>query len=288
MRHVVLGIALSLAVVPALAQDRGRPAVRLPVLELGVGGGGGLAPDYPAAEQSHWRGLLTPYLIYRGDVLRADEQGARLRGLRNGSTELALSAAGAFPASSRDNRAREGMPDLDWLGEVGPTLQVTLHRDTGSPQPRRLLLDLPLRLAFSADAHAVRFRGVTFEPELAYERNGLLFRDSRLRLALGVVLGSQEYMDYFYGVPAEFARAGRAPYTAEAGYLGTRLSLSFRVPITERFSVVAGGRVSNFSGATNADSPLFRSEWGYAVAAGFRWILYRSERTVEGSIDPFL
>jgi outer membrane scaffolding protein for murein synthesis (MipA/OmpV family) len=288
MRHVALGIALSLGVVPALAQDGARPALRLPILELGVAGGGGLTPDYPAADQSHWRGLFTPYLIYRGDLFRADEGGARLRGLRSGNTELALSASGAFPASSRDNRAREGMPDLDWLGEIGPTLRITLHRDTALANPRRLLLDLPLRLAFSTDLSSVEFRGATFEPDLVYEQNGLLFRNSRLRMALGMVLGSQEYMDYFYGVPAEFARPGRTPFTAEAVYLGTRLQISYRIPVTERLSVVVGGRISNFSGATNAESPLYRSEWGFAVAAGIRWILYRSEHTIEGSIDPFL
>ncbi|HYF08587.1 MAG TPA: hypothetical protein VD970_13260, partial [Acetobacteraceae bacterium] len=60
-----------------------------------------------------------------------------------------------------------------------------------------------------------------------------------------------------------------------------------RVPITETLSVVVGGRVFNFSGAANRDSPLFRREWNYAVAAGFSWTFFRSGRLVDTSIEPF-
>lgn len=274
-------LTLLLLAAPALAQSQ------RPLFELGIGGGGAFLPDYPAAEQSRLRGIVAPWLIYRGDILRADEQGARARTWLGDRVELAISGSGSFPASSRDNRAREGMPDLDWIGEIGPTVIWTIWRDLSPASPRRLVLDTPIRAAFSTDLTSVRYRGLIFEPDIAWQQRNLFFSGSRLRLSLGVVFGDQRYMEYFYGVAPEFARPDRPAHDARAGYLGTRVSLSFRVPVTETLSVVVGGRVFNFSGAANRDSPLFRREWNYAVAAGFSWTFFRSGRLVDTSIEPF-
>ena len=85
----------------------------------------------------------------------------------------------------------------------------------------------------------------------------------------------------------EFARPGRRAYDAEGGYLGTRLQLSYRVPLTARLSAVVGGRAEGFWGAANAGSPLFRRETNFTAAAGFSWSLYRSEATVAAGSEPF-
>ncbi len=276
----VLALLLLFAT-PALAQDR------RPLFELGLAGGAGYTPDYPAAEQSHVRGIVAPWLIYRGRILRADEQGARARTLLGDGFELAISASGSFPTASRDNRAREGMPNLDWIGEIGPTLIWTVWRDLDPAAPRRVVLETPVRAAFSTDLTSISYRGLTFEPDIAFQQRNLLVRGSRLRVSLGAVFANDRYMEYFYGVAPEFARAGRPAYAARGGYLGTRLQMSFRVPITDTVSLVAGGRVFNFSGASNRDSPLFRREWNYSVAAGFSWTLYRSGAQVDSSIEPF-
>ena len=277
----VLALLFLLFAAPALAQDQ------RPLFELGLAGGAGYTPDYPAAEQSHVRGIVSPWLIYRGRILRADEQGARARTLLGDGIELAISASGSFPTASRDNRARAGMPDLDWIGEIGPTLIWTVWRDLDAAAPRRVVLETPLRAAFSTDLTSISYRGLTFEPDIAFQQRHLLVRGSRLRVSLGAVFANDRYMEYFYGVAPEFARAGRPAYAARAGYLGTRVQMSFRVPITETVSLVAGGRVFNHSGASNRDSPLFRRVWNYSVAAGFSWTLYRSGTLVDSSSEPF-
>ena len=258
-------------------------AEQRPLFELGIAGGGGYTPDYPAADQSRLRGIVSPFLTYRGELFRSDEQGARLRALRANGFEFSLSASGAFPASSRDNRAREGMPDLDWIGEVGPTLRMTLWRDPAAP--RRLVAETPLRAVFSTDLSSISFRGWVFNPDIAWEQRNLVIPGSRLRIGLGVVFATERFMDYFYEVTPEFARSGRPAYDARAGYLGARLQFSYRIPITDRLTMIAGGRVENFGGAANADSPLFRRETNFSVAAGFSWTLYRSEATVASGYD---
>jgi len=283
VRRLVLA-ALLLAV-PAAAQE-----VRLPVLEAGVAGGGGWLPDYPAADQNHIRGIAAPFVIYRGELLRADDQGVRGRLLRGERLGLDLSFSGAFPSSSDDNRARRGMPDLDWQGEVGPALRLTLWRDAA--RPRRVNLELPVRAVFSSDLASVRYRGVVFSPELAVEDRAvgleaLGLRGARFRLGVGPIFATERLQRYFYEVEPQYARADRPAYRAKAGYLGTRLQFSLRVPITPAFSFVGGGRVENFAGAANADSPLHRRDWNATVALGFAWSLYQSAAAVASSADPF-
>jgi hypothetical protein len=92
-------------------------------------------------------------------------------------------------------------------------------------------------------------------------------------------------MDYFYEVRPRFARSGRPAFDADAGYLGTRLQGSYRVALSERLSVVAGGRLEGFWGATNDDSPLFKENVNVAVLGGFSYAFYQSAAWSRVSYD---
>jgi outer membrane scaffolding protein for murein synthesis (MipA/OmpV family) len=271
---------LALAALPAKAQQ-------LPVFEAGIAGGGGFLPAYPASDQNRWRGLAVPYIIYRGNVFRADDGGLRARTSLADGIELSVSASGGVNASSDDVTARQGMPDLEWLGELGPNLRFTLWRGEDEASPQRIVVDTPIRAVFSTDWSSVSFRGFTFSPDIAYEHMHFLSPFARLRVSAGVSFGTDRYADYFYDVAPEYARPDRPAYNAQAGYVGSRVTLSYRLPLNERFSVVAGGRIENFSGAANADSPLFRNEWNFSVVAGFAVSLWRSEATVNAASQPF-
>ncbi|HWL79463.1 MAG TPA: MipA/OmpV family protein [Roseomonas sp.] len=287
MRWLLRGLLFSLALLaPGTTRAQEAPDARLqPKIEAGLAGGGGWLPDYPAAAQNHFQGLFFPYVIYRGEILRSDSQGVRGRFYNTESIGLDLSLSGAFPASSSDNDAREGMPDLDWQGEIGPALRLTLWQDRMVRQ--RVNLELPVRAVFSTDWSSVHYRGLVVAPELAYERLNLLATGARLRVGLGPIFATGRMMDYFYRVEPQYARPGRPAYDADPGYLGTRLQFSYRMPLTQRLSVVAGGRLESFHGATNDDSPLFREKWNTSVALGFAWSFYQSEARVASSASPF-
>ena len=284
-RGTAVAGALLAAAIPCAPGSAAAQETRRPVLEGGIGGGGGWLPDYPAAGQNHVRAIPFPFLIYRGEILRSDDQGVRGRVLNTPSVGLDLSFSGAFPSSSDRNRARKGMPDLDWQGEVGPALRLTLWRDPTAP--RRVNLEVPVRAVFSTDLSSVRHRGFVLSPELAFEQPAFLLPGARLRVGLGPVFATERLHDYFYRVEPRYARPGRPAYEAKGGYLGTRLQFSLRAPVSERISVVGGGRVENFSGAANDDGPLFRRDWNLSVALGVAWSLYRSEATVVSSADLF-
>ncbi|MFC7543323.1 MipA/OmpV family protein [Siccirubricoccus deserti] len=241
---------------PAYAQQTTRDPQR-PLLEAGVFLGGGLLPDYPAASHAEWRALALPWLIYRGEVLRADERGLRGRFFRSGDLELTVNANGALGSQADSSGARSGMSDIDPLGEIGPALRWVAWR--GAANADRLVLEVPVRAAFSTDFRRISYRGVVFAPEVAYESLAWGPAGSRARIGIGPVFASGGLMDYWYRVKPADARPGRPAYDAAGGYLGVRLQFSYRVPVTDVVTLIAGGRLENFSGAANAESPLFRS-----------------------------
>ena len=277
MRLLVLLASLGLAA-PAPAAEVERPLVELGVLAIG-----GTFPDYPAADQNHWQGAPLPYVIYRGDILRSDESGLRGLLLRGDRVQLDVSLNGSLPVDSSDNDAREDMPDLDLMGEIGPNLRLILFRE---PEVQRLDLDIGLRAAFTTDFSGIDYRGLVLAPELSFKRLGLGLPDSRLRLGIGPVFAAERYMDYFYEVEPRYARSDRPAYDADAGYLGTRLQGSYRISLGQRLSIVAGGRAEGFWGAANDDSPLFRRNVNLAALLGVAYSFFQSDAQARVSYDP--
>lgn len=94
-----------------------------PLWELGAFGVGVSQQAYPGSDQQVSRGLVLPYLVYRGRFLRADRETAGLRAIKTPSFELDVGVAGSFGAKSDDIKARSGMPDLGTLVEFGPRLR---------------------------------------------------------------------------------------------------------------------------------------------------------------------
>lgn len=268
------------AVAPAAAQDSAQdPAEDLPLWELGVGVGGGWLPDYPAAEQNHLRGLALPYVRYRGDFLRSDEKGLlRGRFFDSGDVEFDVSLNGSFPTESDENDARAGMPDLDWLGEVGPRVEWTIAR--AAKDVARISLDVPLRTVWSTNFRdRFDYRGVLFQPELAYAHRDFLESGARIKLGLAPTFGSEELMDMFYEVEPQYVTSGRPRYDADAGYLGTRLQLTASRALTPWVRVHGLLSAQFHQGATNEDSPLFREDVNVAAGLGLTVTLAKSRRS---------
>ena len=87
-----------------------------------------------------------PYVVYRGDILKADREGARAVLFDTERLDFDVSVAATAPTHSSENEARQGMPDLAPTFEFGPNLNVTLAR---GPQWK-----LQLRAAGARGDHA--------------------------------------------------------------------------------------------------------------------------------------
>jgi hypothetical protein len=147
----------------------------LPLYEVGLGAVEAYLPDYPGANQSHLQTLPVPYVVYRGETMRMDQNGgARAKFFDGEIYEFNLSASGGLPTNLTHDDAREGMPALDWTVELGPRLLIRLAKwDFGGT----LKFGLPLRAMFSTDFAAVRGHGFLFAPELRFE---ITWRRTRL------------------------------------------------------------------------------------------------------------
>ncbi len=254
-----------------------------PLWEVGLAGAVGFLPDYPAAAQSHAQGAVLPYFVYRGDFIRAGDKGLlRGRFIHTDRVELDVSLAGSFPVESDHNAAREGMPDLDWLGEVGPRLQVTLAR---AARDAKIDLELPLRAVFSTDFSSVDFRGFIFAPEIAYQHADFLGWDLNLKLGLSADFASRDLAGYFYDVPATFVAASRPAYSADAGYMGAKLRLRGLVPLGSRWKAFAALQGDFHHGAANDASPLFKRESNVSFGLGAIWSFWQSDKMVRNG-DP--
>jgi len=250
----------------------------LPLWEIGVVGGGGYLPDYPAADENHFNWLALPYAIYRGEVLRLGDRGAA-RGIivDNDRIEFDLGLDAAFPVESDNNDAREGMNDLDFLLEVGPRLTYRFL----PPEDRdELDLSFAVRAVLSTDFGNLRYQGLTLNPNLTYRRNDFILDDMRGVISLSPLFGFDGLNDYFYRVSPSEARPGRPAYEADDGYIGTELSVGASWGIMENLRVFGGVQVGYWGHSANDDSPLHRDDWTVGVGGGLRWSIFTSERRV--------
>lgn len=238
-----------------------------------------ILPDYRGSDESRVYALPIPYLIYRGETLKVDRQ--KVRGLLYSSeiVELDLSVSGSAPVRSRDNRAREGMPDLDPTLEIGPSLNVFLYRSMSGKLG--VELRLPLRAVESFDSRSVRHEGWLFHPHLNVDLKGVLPGPGwNLGLLAGPVFGSRAYHDYFYGVRPELARADRPAFEAKGGYSG----MQFVAALSKRFqSYWVGGfiKADNLQDAAFIDSPLIKRKYAIAGGVALAWVFAQSSAMVE-------
>ena len=282
MRHLIVALTLLItmfALFALLATGKTWAAAKSkPLWELGGVIGAGYLPDYPAAGQSHFQWGALPLLIYRGEILRAGDKGlVRGRLYRSDRMEFDVSLSGSFPTDADDNNARQGMNDLDWLGEGGPRLQSTFAR---AAKAAKIDLELPVRAVLSTDFSSLEHQGFIFAPELAYQHDDFMGKGIELKLGLSLDFASEGLADYFYEVPTNFVTSTRSAYNAKAGFMGTRLQLSAYKPITDRWRVFAGINGEFHPGAANKSSPLFLNTSNVGVGFGVIWSFWQSDARV--------
>ena len=250
----------------------------LPLWEAGVGVIAGSVPDYPGSGHSTFHTVPIPTFVYRGKRVRADEDGGiRARFYKSENWEFDLSLGGSLPANSDENAERKGMPDLDTMGEIGPTFIWKILKPT-KENPHKLILSVPLRVAGSTDLKHWNARGITFNPILVYMREGVFLPNMTLILGLDTRFASDSMMDYFYSVAPLYVTPTRPAYEAEAGYMGTSIAAGMSYILNNRYSFFGGIYQSSLRWAKNEDSPLFVKRNNTALAVGMVWWFYYSER----------
>jgi outer membrane scaffolding protein for murein synthesis (MipA/OmpV family) len=247
-----------------------------PLLEYGLGVGAVAFEDYRGSDSSHIYPLPIPTLWYYGKFLKADRDGVRGTLFNQDRVELNLSGNATTPV--RNDRERNGMPNLRSTLELGPSFDLHLLRSDDA----RIKFDLrmPLRAAFTVEA-SPRMIGWTFTPRFNLDiADPLGFAGWNLGLLTGPLFADRRYHDYFYTVAPQYATVTRPAYQAVGGYAGTQAiaALSRHFP---RFWVGAYVRYDTLSGAAFVDSPLVQRQSYWAAGFGISWMIHRSSTMVE-------
>jgi len=271
-RTIVAFAVTALACAAAHGQSRDEP-----LWEAGAGIAALYLPDYRGASQGRVYALPVPYLVYRGDFLKADRHGLRGMLFDTDRVDLDLSVGAALPVDSSRSPEREGMRDLRPTVELGPSLDVTLWRAAD----RRVKVDLrlPVRGAVTVESRS-RYTGVQFFPHLNVDvRDVAGLAGWNLGVLGGPVYTDRRYNEYFYSVGAADATPQRPAYDARGGYGGAQfiVALSKRFP---RFWVGAYLRHDTLRGAVYEASPLVGSRSYTAGGIGLSWIFGESSRRV--------
>lgn len=269
-RRLLLSAATLACVAGGTAQAQ--DSAGRPLWEIGGVGLGVSQQAYPGSDQRVRRGLVLPYLIYRGRFLRADNDGVGVRPVRTPTYEFDISAAGAFGSDADRDPVRRGMPDLGTLVEFGPRLKWHLG---GTPEGGRWRLDLPLRGVFDLSDNFT-YRGAVFQPGVVWGKR--VAPGWNVSASLSLLVADERLADTFYEVEPRFATARRPAYDARAGLLATRLGASVAHDLTRDWTVFGFVRVDSVAGAANRHSPLVRQTTGGTVGLGVSYTWLRSSR----------
>ncbi|NMG66611.1 MipA/OmpV family protein [Azoarcus indigens] len=253
-------------------------AAERPLWELGLGVGAVSFPDYRGADERSTYVLPAPYVVYRGEFLKADRDGVRGVFFESDRVELNFSAAASVPVDSDGNKARRGMPDLKPTVEFGPSLDLTLWR--APDRSAKLDFRLPVRAAYAVIGGVKRV-GLVSTPTLNLDlRDPLGQHGWNLGLLAGPVFGDARQHRYFYDVAPEHATPGRETYRAKGGYGGSQ----FLAALSKRYDnywVGAFVRYDNLRGAVFDDSPLVKRDQSWAAGFAIAWIIGESATRVQ-------
>ena len=245
-------------------------------LEIGVGYGYGSIADYPASDEYSRKNLLLPLVIYRGDVLKSDqEEGTRAELFKSRELEINLSFGARFNNDSDGNKARLGMPDLNYIFETGPSLSYKLWKE---PKVGSLSLQIPLRLTFETDFKATEFLGLVFEPELRFQKLNFLVPNLSAITSLSVEFFNERVANYYYQVEDRYVTVDRQAYDAKPGLSTLSFGQNFLYEYN-RFNLIFGATYSYYGRSENTESPLFKSDANTSVFAAIAWFFY--QRTTE-------
>ena len=249
-------------------------AEEIPKWEFGLGVGGVSVPHYRGSDQRKEYAAPVPYIRYSGERLKVDREGGRFFFYEGDVMKVDASASFSFPVDSDENRARQGMPDLDPILELGPRVQFYLYES--DDRAFRVRAALPVRMAIATDLSNAANAGWVFSPYLQ-----LRYSSSwNASLSVGPIWATEKYHDYFYQVDPEFATATRPAYDASGGYSGSRITLTS----SKRFNNIWVGffaRYDSLNGAVFENSPLVKRNDSLMVGVAISYIFMRSKQMVE-------
>lgn len=266
---------LALSALPGARADAPGEVAEPSYWELGIGLGSVRYPAYPGAVETRSLTLPFPYVVYHNPHLSVDKNQVRGIVIAHSRWSVDVDTSGSPYVQSDRTRERVGMPDLQWLGQLGPALRyLAWQDDTGLTE---LDVVLPFRAAVSAQGLTLTHRGWESEPRVELDHN---LSDAPEHFewdaSLSFAYNDRRYDQYYYGVQPQYAIPERPAYDAPGGYGGYRSEIGF--------SWYHGGFIygafieyTNLQGAVFQSSPLLGRRSGLSLGVAVSWVLHRAD-----------
>ena len=270
MQRVGMLSAFCAAMVGAAQEARAEQAL----WEAGMGLAAMRLPHYRGSNQTHDWLLPLPYAVYRGEIFRADRDGARARLVESERVDLDLSFAASAPTRSKDNLVRVGMPDLAPTVEVGPNMTVQLARTNHWKAELRV----PVRAAITLQS-SPRILGWIATPNVNIDMKVMGWD---VGMFTGPILGSRGFNGYFYDVAPIYATAARATFRAQGGWGGWQTTAG----VSKRMGNLWLGafvKADSVASARYVASPLVRQQHTLAFGLAASWVFAQSSERVVGA-----
>jgi len=245
-------------------------------LEIGGGVFAADIPHYLGSDQSEQYILPVPYIRYQSDELDLDRNNLTGYLWQHDKLHLDISAGVSLAVDSKDNQAREGMEDLDWVFELGPSLNYYL---LGSPKAEeQLYVGLFTRKAMATDFSSLTNAGWRYGPSVYFETLLLTGDNYEITTTIraNVNFADSRYLNYFYGISALNSRINRSEFTVGSGYSGTDLSLGVNFD-TKKYWLGGFVKYHHLADSKQQRSPLIKQDSNVSVGFGVAWKFYTQQ-----------
>ncbi len=229
-------------------------------------------PFYTGSEERRNYATPIPYVLIKNNWLSIDRNQTQLYQQINPSLKLAFNLSLQLNVDSDEIAARQGMEDLDPLVEIGPSLEYLLY----ASNKHQLMLELPLRIAFTFDALKLDYLGYVINPKISYERHFLKtkIRERKWDLTLATRFANESYLEYYFGVPDFNATPDRPAFQPTASLFEIYASSSYSVKV-ENWQWGGYLRLSQFHQGNISNSPLVTSD---SYISGGLYAIYTFQR----------
>ena len=255
-----------------------------PLWEFGLFNGFISVPKYRGSEENDFFAAPIPYLIYRGQRFQSDEEGVRGIFSNTEKFEIDLSISGSPPIEESSN-AREGLPELDAIIEIGPAIKWHLN---GRNEKSKLYLRATLRSASSArleNGIDFFFEGYHGVFSVVYKKDSI---ESNPKLSLGfnaaIDFIDSSYSAYFYDVPDKSVTTDRERFNSSGGYGGFMVATNIVRKFNENLSIGVIFRWENLEGAIFENSPVVKQKNNISIGFALIWKLRESKQLIKNSM----
>ncbi|MBI2522411.1 MAG: MipA/OmpV family protein [Bdellovibrio sp.] len=225
---------------------------------------------YRGSDQAKSWFFPMPYFSYTSERIEAETSFIRGIFTRTKLFSFKLSLLLGLRVESENNRAREGMPSLDYTVEAGPMVIFYLwHSENKS---LAVNLEIPVRESFATNLHYVRPVGLFTVPYINIIHTPIPSKwNWNSEFSVSPMFADQRFHQYYYGVDPQYVREDRPYYRARGGYSGFQTAIVMNKRVGN-IAIIPFARWDYLKGAVFEDSPLVKVK-NYAIAGlGIFWL----------------